>query len=176
MSSPGPQVSGLRLKLSHKLCWASSVPTGALGTCQPPPSHEPVPYDNPPVHTPPVGSVCLETSDHPHPSSSWHLFCLPWVLSPMLCAGTLVNVLQTHTRNPTEACMCTCARYTPTNRLVGPPRLAQTHRRSEAECTSTQRGASLTDVPKAQTPVTDEHRCQACELSPYLPAVAGPAG
>lgn len=45
----------------------------------------------------------------------------------------------------------------------------------EAECTSTQRGASLTDVPEAQTPVTDEHRCQTCELSPYLPAVAGPA-
>ena len=159
MSSPGPQVSGLRLELSHKLCWASSLPTGALGICQPPSSHEPVPYDKPPVHAAPIGSVCLEISDHPHLSISQHLLHLPWMLSPMLCAGTLVNVLQTHTRNPTEACICVLV-YTPANRLVGPPRLAQTHRWSEAECTSTQRGASLTDVPEAQTPVTNRHRCQ----------------
>lgn len=53
-----------RLELHHQLSWVSSLLTTDLRTCQPPSSHEPVPYNNSPslcIH--PVGSISLENPD-----------------------------------------------------------------------------------------------------------------
>lgn len=87
-----------------------------------------------------------------------------------MCWDSCQRASDTHTKSHGSMHVHVCSLHT-NKQTCWPPRPAQTHRRSEAECASTQRAHPSQTFPEAQTPVTNEHRCQTRVSSAmHLPA------